>query len=102
MKEVKEYGKDIMFEYRKHKGSEWLNCHNDGSQFELYATGGKHKILTMEEKKYDEKQEKYVKVKRILSYYNDTFIPYPDNKDKSMDCYNIGKVEKGEKTNEIN
>lgn len=91
MKEVKEYGKDIMFEYRKHNGSEWLNCHNDGSQFELYATGGKNKILTMEEKKYDEKQEKYIKVKRILSYYDSKFSPYPENKDKSLDCYSISK-----------
>lgn len=92
MKEVKEYGKDIMFEYRKHKGSEWLNCHNDGSQFELYATGGKHKILTMDEKKYDEKQEEYVKVKRIVSYYDENFYPYPNNKDKSLDCNSIGKA----------
>lgn len=91
---VKEYGKDIMFEYRKHKGSEWLKANHDGFYFEFYATGEKAKVVIMEEKKDD--GEKFVKLKRIVSYYTADFYPCSQNKDKSLDCILIEKKSQNE------
>ena len=95
---VKEYGKDIMFEYRKHKGSEWLKANHDGFYFEFYATGEKAKVVIMEEKKDD--GEKFVKLKRIVSYYTADFYPCSQNKDKSLDCSDIGKFSRNEERKE--
>lgn len=93
-KEVREYGKDIMFDYKKYRGTEWLECHNDGYSFKFYAFGRVNKTLTMDEKKYHEEQDNYLPVKHIVSYYDANFCPYSGNKDKSLDCYDIGKVVK--------
>lgn len=88
---VCEYGKEIMFDYRKYHGNEWLECWNDGHKFKIYVFGQASKTIVMEEKQYNEALDNYVQSNRIISYYDDTFLPKSDNKDKSLDCYTLTK-----------
>lgn len=44
--------------------------------------------------------EKFVKLKRIVSYYTADFYPCSQNKDKSLDCSDIGKFSRNEERKE--
>ncbi len=90
--DVKEFGKEMIFQYRRYRGSEWLDCWSDGHRFHLFTFGAFYKTVCLDEEKYNEVSDEYVKLCRIVSYYSENFYPYPENKDKSLDCYDIMKA----------
>ncbi len=45
----------------------------------------------MDEYRYNEKKDKYLSFNRVVSYYSNDFRPNPNNKDKSLDCYDVAK-----------
>lgn len=91
---VKEYGKETMFCYKKYRGSEWLEVHHEGFEFNFYISGQSTKTIAFDEFKYNcESDERELLSKiRIISNYSEDFYPYPHNEDKSLDCYSIAKA----------
>lgn len=90
---VKEYGKEVMFCYKKYRGSEWLEVHHEGYYFDFYVFGQSTKTIDFKESQYNcesDEGELLSKI-RIISYYTVDFYPFLNNKDKSLDCYAIAK-----------
>lgn len=74
---VKEYGKDVILVYRKFRGSEWLECQENGFTFKVYADGSAGKMVDISEYRYDEEFDKDIYLERIVTYYNSKFVPFP-------------------------
>ena len=88
---VKAIRNDGRIYYEKFRGFEWLNCYYEDYYFKIYAEGKKTKVITLDEYRYNEKKGKNEQFNRILSYYSEDFRPNPNNKNKSLDCYEIAK-----------
>ncbi len=89
--DVKKFGKEMIFQYRRYRGSEWLDCWSDEYRFHFFTFGAYYKTVCLDEEKYNEASDEYVKSCRIVSYYSKNFYPYPENKNKQLDCYEIAK-----------
>ncbi len=89
--DVKEFGKEMIFQYCRYRGSEWLDCCSDGHRFHFFTFGTDYKTVCLDEEKYNEASDEYAKSCRIVSYYSKNFYPYPENKNKRLDCYEITK-----------
>lgn len=95
---AKEYGRsytnEIVFHYSKCRGSEWLECGDDERIYKIGADGATEKVVTIDEYVYNENddiEQDYTRISRIVSYYSEDFRPNPQNKDKSLDCYDVAK-----------
>lgn len=78
--------------YEKFRGYEWLECYyNDYYHFKICAWGKSSKVVTLDEYRYNEKKDKYLSFNRVVSYYSNDFRPNPNNKNKSLDCYDVAK-----------
>lgn len=75
---AKEYGKEMIFVYRKFRGSEWLECQENGYTFKVYADGSAGKMVDVSEYFYDEKLDEDIYLERIVTYYNKDFNPVPE------------------------
>lgn len=98
---VNEFGKEIMFLYKKYRGSEWLEIHHDGYYFKFYVFGQVSKTIDFKEYRIDfetdgDGGELTTKtcIVRIISYYTADFYPFVNNKDKTLDCYTISKKQR--------
>lgn len=99
--DVKKYGKEIMFRYKKFQGSEWLETHKDGYFFKFYAWGQTFKTIDFNEYRVDFENDgdggeltTETCIVRIISYYTADFYPFVNNKDKTLDCYTIAKKQR--------
>lgn len=77
---VNEFGKEIMFLYKKYRGSEWLEIHHDGYYFKFYVFGQASKTIDFKEYRIDletdgDGGELTTKtcIVRIISYYTADF-----------------------------
>lgn len=92
--DIKEFGKECIFDYSKYRGNEWLEVQHEGYLFKIYAFGSGSKVVTMDEYLLDYETSddlEKIQVKRVVSYYSPDFYPFPHNKDKVLDCYTIAK-----------
>ncbi len=78
-----------MYEYRKYKGSEWLNVKWDGYEFRMVVSGAENKAVALEEYRNTIDESRFVN--RVVSYFDKDFVFLAHNKSKSLDCPDIAK-----------
>lgn len=80
-------------DYKKYRGSEFLDFEYGDYKFRICASGSASKVISLEEYHYNENSGKYKSFNRVVSFYDEMFCPKPNNKNKVLDRYDIAKSE---------